>query len=756
MKNIIVVLVIFTMFSFQTRGDEKAAPVAANMQGKQANYATPMLFSPKDNGVEVSDLQLDYRLTESDELRIGPLTLDSQSVQMELIRQQPYSADNYLLQFSWPKKFLTSGKIEVRAAKTDFIVFNSDADLGKVQDFVTGTGDSKSVLALDQGHFEAKIKGKEFNEWKAPANFRFCFKKSENGLTNSLCSHLYSLNVEDGVYRLQDVRSAKKPSSDTAEAKSTSPLTVIYGSAEDATKTETIRIPINKDGIQKIMGGNVKDASKITMKQNGLKKKTVHIDESSYDRIKAIKKLAEWKPEVTFKFCAGDECSKDFKLAQTARDFMTQSEGQAVVATGDMPAEVRINDKPAAKKGSFALTDKEPKAVLVALFSNGGEFHIETQLPAAKTEYFDISSSQDKANITIAGRGPHPMSPEVTDMADPESSKSDASGAWKLTVPSDSLDVFIKGDGQIPLKQHFKISKKVPTEEMRPYLSAPTRTGTYAKSLPLTGKIITSAPVKISSGELEATQIDDNQFKWNYKSEERQKFNHSSILINDQGTEYHAYHPIYRALPYDVAGRVSGVLTTSSILLSGEFVGSAWLDSIFRNQNRLFSVQRWGLTAHYLQTFTSPQDASGNAITLSRLNADVKYRLKPGLTNHDPTFGAELSYQSLNYSSISAGMLGVGAFWFHQVPGFMDKAFNLVKWFRYPKWFELEAHLFPVGLSGVTMGSTYDANARLKIFVKENFYYDFTVNLNQYNYTTSAAAVSISYVSGAAGIGYLF
>jgi hypothetical protein len=64
--------------------------------------------------------------------------------------------------------------------------------------------------------------------------------------------------------------------------------------------------------------------------------------------------------------------------------------------------------------------------------------------------------------------------------------------------------------------------------------------------------------------------------------------------------------------------------------------------------------------------------------------------------------------------------------------------------------------LFPVGLSGVTMGSTYDANARLKIFVKENFYYDFTVNLNQYNYTTSAAAVSISYVSGAAGIGYLF
>ena len=122
----------------------------------------------------------------------------------------PYSADIYFLQLSWPKKFLSGGQIEIRSTKDERILFTSEAKLNKVQDFVTGTGDSNSVLTLDQGHLETKVTGKELASWKSPTTFRFCLKKSNEGLASSFCSRLYLLTSDDGIYRIQDSRALRQ------------------------------------------------------------------------------------------------------------------------------------------------------------------------------------------------------------------------------------------------------------------------------------------------------------------------------------------------------------------------------------------------------------------------------------------------------------------------------------------------------------------------------------------------------------------
>lgn len=82
-----------------------------------------LFFEPQKNGVEFPNQIIDYDLTLGNLLKVGPLNLPGTAIQVNLTREASYKSSllasdssvtsTYLLGFSWPLGYLSSGKIEL-------------------------------------------------------------------------------------------------------------------------------------------------------------------------------------------------------------------------------------------------------------------------------------------------------------------------------------------------------------------------------------------------------------------------------------------------------------------------------------------------------------------------------------------------------------------------------------------------------------------------------------------------------------------
>jgi hypothetical protein len=744
----------------------------------EETFNVPLHFNPSDNGVEVKPLALEYRLTENDELRLGPLSFDSEAVQLELLRQSGSNSDTYLLQFSWAKKFLSSGQIEIRSLKGDKLLFNTTANPGKVQDFVSGTGESKSVITLDQSHLEVPISREELQKWTVGNIFHYCLTKKVEGLTNSFCSRPFILTENDGVYQVKDARNIKKShlentDENQGDEKHSSSLNVSYKEDKTSPKTEEIKLPLEFTTAKTFLSDLENDGEKLTLQLENDSSSSVNVDKKSFSQSRTIKKLSEWPAQSPFKICSPHSCSKSLVFSDSARNLLLQSEESKDILLAHLPSEIKINDKPQPRRGQYILTEAEPKIILVASLSNGGEFHVEVALPEFKVDIFDMTQAKEKSEINVSFRGPKPFETSPSSVNHEFVGNNHFEPAWDIKIAQDDLGFYVLGRGQIPLRQNLKLSKPLPTESLRAFLESDAPIGTYRNSVMIRGAVkdkendkdkdkeslkeSEKEKITISSQENSVEQEKSNHFIWNYKSEAKRKLNSSSIVLKTKNQEFKAYHSIYRESPYEVTGRLSGVFSTSSVLLSAELNASAWFEKILGWQNPYLSVQRWGLGAHASQNVTKPQDSNGESISLTKWNVEGKYRLTSGLTNHDPTLGILGSYQSVNYNGFAAKLLGVGMFWLHSVPRPIDSFFNKVSWFRYPKWFEVNGLIYPAAISsGTTLGASFNLNAQLKVFRTENFFYVFSLGLSQFSYTLPDATINISNLSGSAGVGLVF
>jgi hypothetical protein len=158
--------------------------------------------------------------------------------------------DLYDLQFSWPKKFLSSGLIEVRGLADEKILFSVSVDPSKVQDFLTSSENAHSVMTADQGFFEPKIHGADLARWdKVP--FRFCMKNSDQDLLKSFCSKPYILSQDSNLYVIKDFLALRRkhskdqeiPRKNMTSDRSTSHLNLSFYSPLDPSKIQSLELP---------------------------------------------------------------------------------------------------------------------------------------------------------------------------------------------------------------------------------------------------------------------------------------------------------------------------------------------------------------------------------------------------------------------------------------------------------------------------------------------------------------------------------
>jgi hypothetical protein len=168
---------------------------------------------------------------------------------------------------------------------------------------------------------------------------------------------------------------------------------------------------------------------------------------------------------------------------------------------------------------------------------------------------------------------------------------------------------------------------------------------------------------------------------------------------------------------------LTGISTATQFVTLGEVSYNKWFEDFGTKPGSLL-YQRIGIGLTYFKSFSEIEiDDAGNKSSLQATNFALKYRLTPGLWNWDESWGALIAYQQLKYKQIDTPLAGVGFFWARSMPKVFDSVFNLVPFFRYPKWVDLDFIYYPSSLDSKvkTKGSTV-LNFHGKILWTKRFY----------------------------------
>jgi len=231
-----------------------------------------------------------------------------------------------------------------------------------------------------------------------------------------------------------------------------------------------------------------------------------------------------------------------------------------------------------------------------------------------------------------------------------------------------------------------------------------------------------------------------------------------NLLLNKGELQNVAYHEIYRGFSTEVSTRLTGILVSeeakNEIVFLGELAAGHWFERIFGWQSYWFSDRRWGLYGKYFSTLTN----FGGRINLNAINLDLKYRLTPGIWNEDATLGLIMGFQSVQFNKGRANMLGFGGLWARKMPKVFDEIFNILPWFRFPKWVDMEIIYYPLSLDPkVQIGNNLNLTFHGKMQFTPRIYLEAGFGLKVLDFVKTRQTKTAGIITfGTGGLGYNF
>lgn len=403
-------------------------------------------------------------------------------------------------------------------------------------------------------------------------------------------------------------------------------------------------------------------------------------------------------------------CSKEL--------YISSQKGQMTVKPRNLnkkDAHVEINGASVGNQGIIYLNDRSEAVNFRAQTQSGSFLEIETR--RNDVDFKDVVENGNNIILTASGAEP----------ADEKKVRKISATEWQVALPKDRPIVYLKGEGDIPMRQEFNIKGALPQEKFRPYVGAKSASKTYASSLalqvtpPLEGQL--AANTKDEAARLEPQ---GNGFRWSLNAipsgEERRYLNvqaGENNFIAGYDTDRGAPYALYLGARYQLP----------SGLISATAGGQWWLES-FLGVNSAWSRFHWGLAFDLQQHLTNKDDYA----KVDLLTFELLWRAKAGFNMVDETWGLSLPVQLVKAESNSATMFGLGVFWQKQP---QQKAFT-----RLMNWSEIKLQYF-MGSSGsdFKIKSAYrlEADAYKKIFQKSNWQLKYGAALSQYKYDPAAA-----------------
>lgn len=351
---------------------------------------------------------------------------------------------------------------------------------------------------------------------------------------------------------------------------------------------------------------------------------------------------------------------------------------------------------------------------------------------------------------------------------------------WFLKLENGKNKIYFPSLGGIPLTYSVDTTK-VPDRSERVAIENSSFKSTYAQKLKVYG-IISSDTTLSSNEKLNPTNstIRIAKSKGNSKNtvnpQEPVKFvwdfelgrpGEDSIgnltLTTKENLNWKTQYSVHRGWQTEFSFRIGGATPgPSHFNVSTEFAFNHWFEHMFNSSNRAWSIQRWGISLkhHSPQKSYATSSTQGQPVKLQLTTLDLKYRLTPGLWEKDESWGLVAGMESAELNAIKAQFLGVGFFWARTMPQFFDYFFNIISYFRYPKWVDLDFVYYttPLKSSILISGANYALNFHGKILWTKRFFGEAGFGLKTYRFGDKILDKQTWYSAyyGTLGLGFNF
>lgn len=349
-------------------------------------------------------------------------------------------------------------------------------------------------------------------------------------------------------------------------------------------------------------------------------------------------------------------CSKELYLT-TAGDQLTVKPRSASKRT----ALVEINGKVVGGQGMIYLNDSSENVSFKTQLQTGAFLEIETRMK--NVDFKDAVLAPDEKRVILTASGAEPV--------DETKVRKLSANEWQIDLNRSRPLIYLKGEGDIPMRQEFYIRGNLPKEKDRPYLSAKSTTQTYSSQLTFTGVspdgVTTKVDAKDTAAELVPTK--KNQFQWTVRDiEPGQKQRRYLNVISGEDT-FTVGYDVSRGLPMSLG--LSGRFYTPSGTMYGNLDFQWWFENFLGINSDAFRFH-WGAQIERNQLL-SKVDGEVNA---DFTTAELLWRASPGFHLQDETWGLTLPFQMVTAEGVSANTYGLGAFLLCKTPNVLSTYMN--------------------------------------------------------------------------------
>ena len=317
-------------------------------------------------------------------------------------------------------------------------------------------------------------------------------------------------------------------------------------------------------------------------------------------------------------------------------------------------AQAEINGKTVGQQGIIFMNKSTDTVSFRAWSPTGGFIEIETK--RKDVDFIDVIQSEEPNKIIIHARGAEPVDSTATEFLN--------NNEWKKSLDIDRPFFYLKGEGDIPLRQEFFIKGNLPRESHRILILEGSKIDkTYSSSAEL--KIATPSsgllkPIDKSS-TLSIVSTTETRWKINQLNPRKTNRRYLSYKVDNgqQTDQFTLFNDIYRGGPWDVSLGISSPFSSQGSFGTLEKEQAQFLSSYISLHYWLEYQLRFGLALESEQRTLKIHETE---IKESTQSLQFLYRLTPGMINLDETHGVLVGYEMFQLESESQGAILIGLF----------------------------------------------------------------------------------------------
>lgn len=405
-------------------------------------------------------------------------------------------------------------------------------------------------------------------------------------------------------------------------------------------------------------------------------------------------------------------------------------------------AEAVINGKEVGLQGIIFLNKVSDSIKFKAIAQSGASIEIETR--RKDVDFKDVVINTEEKLLTFTASGAEPVNEASVKRINDEE--------WKISVPIDRPIIYLKGEGDIPMRQEFFIKGNVPDEDLRAFFEKMPPQKTYSRTLVINAKKPSKNQLKNIEPNSNFKAEGNEKFEWNIEALPAGEVSRRHLGLVSNGETYALGFDIYRGYPFRMSfGLVSPLLVTQkpeptdtakpkSSSMHSALRLNWWFEN-FLLINSDATRMRWGVQYESkTQTGANTTETKTNHSELA-----LHYRFIAGLDLLDPTWGASLLSHSLSSTGSSATLSGLGLFKTSLHQGFFN---NSIFTFKY--W------LSGSGIAGAQLQPSYSFGLEGQKNFSSALYLQMAANYDSIGWKFSGLNVQDSRLSFKLGVGYRF